>query len=72
MAGKCFEKMAGMTRDKMAFFDSNTCAVCLSTYREVLNDGLHIVVNECGHPYCCADKLVVPCVREMFILIRLN
>ena len=61
LAGKIPDKTAGMTADKMAFFDTNACAVCLSTYREILSNDLHIVVNDCGHPYCCdcADKLIV-------------
>ena len=43
------------------FFEENKCSVCLSSYKEVLDNSLHIVVPSCGHPLCCecADKLLV-------------
>ena len=38
----------------MTFFEDNKCSVCLSSYKEMLDDNLHIVVPSCGHPLCCA------------------
>ena len=37
----------------MTFFEDNKCSVCLSSYKEILNNDLHIVVPTCGHPLCC-------------------
>ena len=45
----------------MKFFEENKCSVCLSSYKEVLDENLHIVVPSCGHPLCCgcADKILL-------------
>ena len=44
----------------MKFFEDNTCSVCLSSYKEILDDNLHIVIPTCGHPLCCecADNIL--------------
>ena len=44
----------------MKFFEENKCSVCLSSYREILDDNVHIVVPSCGHPLCCkcADNIL--------------
>ena len=34
-------------------FEGNKCSVCLSNYKEILDEDLHIVVPFCGHPLCC-------------------
>ena len=45
----------------MKFFEDNQCSVCLSSYKEILDEDLHIVVPSCGHPLCCkcADNILV-------------
>ena len=45
----------------MKFFEDNKCSVCLSNYKQVLNDDLHIVIPSCGHPLCCgcADNVLM-------------
>ena len=37
----------------MKFFEENKCPVCLSNYKEILDEDLHIVISSCGHPLCC-------------------
>ena len=41
-------------------FKENKCSVCLSSYKEILDDKYHIVVPFCGHPLCCkcADEIL--------------
>ena len=34
-------------------FEGNICSVCLSNYKEILNEDLHVVIPSCGHPLCC-------------------
>ena len=49
------QKLATVGKDSkvMKFFEDNKCCVCLSTYKEILDNDLHIVVPSCGHPLCC-------------------
>ena len=49
------QKLATVDKDSkvMKFFDNNKCSVCLSSYKETLDNDLHIVVPSCGHPLCC-------------------
>ena len=44
----------------LKFFEDNKCSVCLSNYKEILDEDLHIVIPSCGHPLCCkcADNLL--------------
>ena len=46
--------------EAMKFFEDNKCSVCLSNYKEILDDDLHIVIPYCGHPLCCkcADNIL--------------
>ena len=50
----------------MKFFEENKCSVCLSSYKELLNEDLHIVVPSCGHPLCCgcADNILKSTKKE--------
>ena len=50
------QKLAIVDKDSkvMTLFEDNKCSVCLSSYKEMLDDNLHIVVPSCGHPLCCA------------------
>ena len=41
------------------FFTGHNCSVCLRNYKEILDDGHHIVVADCCHVYCCS------CLDEM-------
>ena len=45
----------------MKSFELNQCSVCLSNYKEILDDNHHIVISSCGYPLCCdcADKISV-------------
>ena len=49
------QKLATVAKDGkvMKFFEDNKCSVCLSSYKEILDNNLHIVVSTCGHPLCC-------------------
>ena len=40
-------------------FEDNECCVCLSNYKEILEEDLNIVVPSCGHPLCwkCVDNI---------------
>ena len=51
----------GKNSEVMKFFEENQCSVCLSSYKEIVESNLHIVVPPCGHPLCCgcADKVLV-------------
>ena len=44
----------------LKFFEGKKCSVCLSNYKEILDEDLHIVIPTCGHPLCrkCADNFV--------------
>ena len=48
-------KLATHSNDSkmMKRFEENKCSVCLSNYKEILDEDLHIVVPFCGHPLCC-------------------
>ena len=48
------------------FFEDNKCSVCLSNYKEIVDECLHIVVPSCGHPLCCkcADNILVSEKKE--------
>lgn len=50
----------------MKLFKENTCSVCLSSYKEILDDNHHIVVPSCGHPLCCecADNILRSTKKE--------
>ena len=56
------QKLVNLDKDStnMKFFEENKCSVCLSSYKEILDDDLHIVVPLCGHPLCCdcADTIL--------------
>ena len=62
------ENLAIIEKDNksMKFFEDNKCCVCLSNYKEVLDDKLHIVVPNCGHPLCCgcADNILKGTKKE--------
>ena len=49
------QKLATVAKDSkvMTFFEDNKCSVCLSSYKEILDNDLHIIVPFCGHPLCC-------------------
>ena len=48
-------KLAAVVKgsDVLNFFEDNKCSVCLSNYKEILDEDLHIVIPSCGHPLCC-------------------
>ena len=52
--------------ETMKFFEDNKCSVCLSNYKEIVDECLHIVVPSCGHPLCCkcADNILVSEKKE--------
>ena len=62
------QKLATFQKDgrTMKFFEDNKCSVCLSSYKEVLDENLHIVVPSCGHPLCCgcADNILKSAKKE--------
>ena len=47
-------------------FEENRCSVCLSNYKDLLEENLHIVVSSCGHPLCCkcADTILQNANKE--------
>ena len=49
------KKLAVVDKDSevLSFFQDKKCSVCLSNYKEILDEDLHIVVQSCGHPLCC-------------------
>ena len=49
-------------------FEDNECCVCLSNYKEILDEDLHIVIPSCGHPLCCkcADNIVYGEKKQYF------
>ena len=55
------QKLASLDQNAIAlkFFEKNNCDVCLSNYKEIVDEDLHIVVPRCGHPLCCkcADEI---------------
>ena len=52
--------------NSMKFFEDNKCSVCLSSYKEILDENHHIVVPSCGHPLCCecADNILMSTKKE--------
>ena len=52
---KVQQKLAFIEKENkiMTFFEDNKCSVCLSSYKDILDDNLHIVIPSCGHPLCC-------------------
>ena len=62
------QKIATVAKDSkvMKFFEDNKCSVRLSSYKEVLDENLHIVVPSCGHPLCCgcADNIMMSANEE--------
>ena len=48
-------KLSFLEKDSkiMKTFEDNICSVCLSNYKEILDEHLHIVIPSCGHPLCC-------------------
>ena len=56
------EKLSVVYKNSEAskFFDENKCPVCMSNYKEILDEDHHIVVLSCGHPLCCkcADNIL--------------
>ena len=50
----------------LKLFVDNKCSVCLSNYKEILDEDLHIVIPKCGHPLCCkcADTLLLSVKKE--------
>ena len=62
------QKLENLNKDSeiMKFFVENKCSVCLSSYKEILDDNLHIVIPTCGHPLCCqcADNILMSEKKE--------
>ena len=62
------QKLATVGKDNkvMKFFEDNKCCVCLSSYKEALDDNHHIVIPSCGHPLCCecADNILASTKKE--------
>ena len=56
------QKLASVSKDSkvLKFFDDYKCSVCLSTYKEIIDDNFHVVVSTCGHVLCChcADNIL--------------
>ena len=50
----------------MKFFEENKCSVCLSSYNEILEGKLQIVIPSCGHPLCCecANNILMGTTKE--------
>ena len=48
-------KLAALDKDSKVLkqFEDHKCSICLSSYKEILDEDLHIVVSNCGHPLCC-------------------
>ena len=53
-------RLSRILKRKVLFFENKKCSVCLSSYKEILDENLHIVVPRCGHPLCCkcADNIL--------------
>ena len=81
------QKLSTLEKDSKVVktFESIKCSVCLSNYKEILDEDLHIVVPSCGHPLCCkcadgildSEKIECPQCRgritaQSFNLIRFN
>ena len=59
------QKLAHFSKS-MKLFEENNCSVCLCSYKEILDENLHIVVPSCGHPLCCqcADNILMSTKKE--------
>ena len=59
------QKLAHFSKP-LKFFEDNKCSVCLNTYKEILDENLHIVIPSCGHPLCCgcADNIFMSTKKE--------
>ena len=81
------EKLSALDKESevLKSFEENRCSVCLSNYKEIIEENYHIVVPSCGHPLCCkcADNILAsakkecPCCRgtltlESFSLLKFN
>ena len=62
------QKLSDLEKDSEVVkgFEDKSCPVCLSNYKEILDDDLHIVIPTCGHPLCCkcADTLLLSVKKE--------
>ena len=62
------QKLANVNKDSkvLKFFEDKKCSVCLSSYKEIINDNLHIVIPTCGHPLCCkcADNILMSAKKD--------
>ena len=62
------QKLATLEKDDelLKFYQDKSCSVCLSNYKEILDDKLHILVPSCGHPLCCqcADEILLSEKKE--------
>ena len=59
------QKLANFSKS-MKFFEDNKCPVCLRSYKEIIEDNIHIVIPSCGHPLCCecADNILIITNKE--------
>ena len=55
------QRLSTLDKDNevLKVFKDNKCSVCLSNYKEILDEDLHIVVPSCGHPLCCKCAEVI-------------
>ena len=43
----------------MDFFNKNQCPVCMASYKKIIQEDRHIIVQLCGHPACkCCDEIL--------------
>ena len=62
------EKLVSFDKDSevMQYFEDNRCSVCLTTYKEIVDENVQIVFPICGHPLCCkcADNILKSTKKE--------
>ena len=62
------EKLATLDKESTIYklFKDNKCPVCISSYKEIVIEDLHIVISSCGHPSCCkcADNILSKMKKE--------
>ena len=60
------------TNQDIKFLDKKQCAVCLSSWKEILLEESHLVFTHCGHVYCrpCALRIASEGRRECSICKR--
>ena len=66
-------RLATLNKDSevLKFFEDKTCPVCLSNYKEILDEDLHIVIPTCGHPLCCkCAEVILDSVKKECPLCR--